>query len=217
MFRCVAILVRRGSKKTITLVTILIIIQVITPTTLISIPTTNSSFISTILIIISTILVSTSILVGTNEVVEGPWLAALPPHYTMIIAAPDPQSEKPGMLGMLETRSSPLPFIQISRMHPHVFFWQNRNTPNPPPDHRSSGKIRSRMLRSTRTQAILDLKTGSSQELQKYSLLKQFYVSTLCLHAQFHSDPINIACKLRTKGQKDKRSTAERSDKSPGW
>ena len=54
------------------------------------ISTTNSSCISIILIVISIILFTTTILVGTNEVGEGPWLAALPPHYLLVIILPRP-------------------------------------------------------------------------------------------------------------------------------
>ena len=52
------------------------------------------------------------------------------------------------------------------------FFGKTATHQTLPPDHRSSGKIRSRMLGSTRTQAILNLKTGPSHELQKKLFVK---------------------------------------------
>ena len=50
-------------------------------------PTPSTSIIQ---ITIPFILVTISILVGTNEVGEGPWLAALPPHYLLVIILPRP-------------------------------------------------------------------------------------------------------------------------------
>ena len=182
------------------LVTILIIIQVITPTT-------NSSFISTILIIISTILVSASILVGTNEVVEGPWLAAVPPHYTLIILPP------PRIL----TRRN-LECAECLKCDHHCCFlykspgcigmvWFRKTTAHQTLRQATDLQaIQDLECSEAHMQySILNLKKGSGRELQK----KQEYKTA----SDFNTSPpfavslrLNIDCKLkrRTKDQQQR-------------